>query len=162
MFTKTSGEYLTNRAWLRDVVANENVVLCHATALLYLQFFSGYADTKEIDVYAKEKGPYENINYRILDDFSKIDVVSFGGVSCTSFNQTINDMLKDYHNTDEQALLEALCKYYNANNESFNGLVIQPKNIKRFKAIKDWAVEYYDVGGSRIDATRKVNVPNIR
>lgn len=162
MVTKSRGEYLTNRAWLSDVLAGEDVVLCHASSLTYLQMFVGYMNGKEIDVYAKEKGPYENINYRIVDDFSKLDVVTLGGLSCTSLNQTINDMLEDYHNTDEQALLEALSNYYHTNGNSFKGLKIQPKNMKCFNAIKGDAIEYHHSGGGNDDKTRRVDVPNIR
>ena len=144
MVTKTSGNYRTNRAWLRDVLAGEDVVLCQASALIYLQFFVGHANGKEIDVYAKKKGQYANVNYRILDDFSELDVVSVGGLACTSFSQTINDMLEDFHNTDEQALLEALGSYYHSNNNSFKGLEIKPKNMDCFNSIENDAIDYYD------------------
>ena len=68
----------------------------------------------------------------------------FGNVLCTSVNQTINDMLDDFDNIDEQSLVEGLSKYYYTNEKSFDGLYISPKNIKLFYSIKDWAIEYYD------------------
>ena len=145
MVTKTRGNYISNKAWFRDIIGTdrEDVILCHTSALECLQLFAGYMNEKNIDVYAKEKGIYENINYRIINSFNDIDKIQVGGLLCTSVNQTINDMLNDFDNTDEQALVEALSKHYHANNGSFDGLVISPKNIKYFNAVKDWAIEYY-------------------
>ena len=131
------------RAWFRDVVGGKNMVLCHASALEYLQLFSGYLNENRIDVYAKEAELYENIRYRIVNDFSNLDIVKFGGVQCTSASQTFNDMLRDYKNTDEQALIEGLSEYYYTNNESFDGLIIHSSNIKVFNEIKYHALEYY-------------------
>jgi len=157
--SKKSGEFLTNRAWFRDVVGGQDLVLCHTSALECLQLFVGYVNAKEIDVYAKRKGEYDNINYRIVTDFNNIDIVTVGNLKCTSFNQTINDMFKDFDNTDEQALTEALSNYYHENNNSFNGLVIRPENMKIFNHIKDWAIEYYNEGDIHV-GVGKAHVPS--
>ena len=146
MTTATSNEFLTNRAWHRAVVGGENVVLRHRSALEHLELFFGYMREKTIDVYARQPGPYENINYHVVDTFNDIDVVRFGDVLCTSASQTFNDMLADFDNADEQALIEGLAGYYYANGESFDGLAIKPENIERFHSIRDWAVEYYNGG----------------
>ena len=161
MITKTRGDYLTNWAWFNDIIGGKDMVLCHSSALECLQLFTGYVNEKIIDVYAKKRGEYENINYRILDDFNNIDIVPVDNLLCTSVNQTINDMLSDFDNTDEQALLEALCKYYYKHNNSFDGLAISPENIKHFNAIKEWAIDYYNEGDEH-DRAGKVHVPNIR
>ena len=146
MISKASGDYLSNRAWFRDVVGGKDMVLCHTSALECLQLFNGYLNEKNIDVYAKEKGKYENINYRVVNTFDGIDTVNIGNVICTSVSQTINDMLNDFDNTDEQALVEALSEYYYANKKSFDGLAISPKNLGRFNLVKNWAVDYYSRG----------------
>lgn len=58
MQTKISDEYISNRAWFRDVLAGENVILKGISALEYLQLFTGYVKESHIDVYAKNKGKY--------------------------------------------------------------------------------------------------------
>ena len=158
--SKTSEDYISHRAWFRDVVGNTSLVLCHTSALECLQLFVGYVNEKNIDVYSKEKGVYDNFNYRIMNDFNKIDIVKIGNIKCTTFNQTVNDMLNDFDNTDEQALAEALSNYYYDNNESFSKLKIKPENMKNFNYMKDWAVEYYNEGVNFNDITRTPYVPN--
>ena len=56
MITKTSGDYLTNRGWLSDIINGDNYILCCGSALEFLQMFVGYVNEKEIDVYARVKG----------------------------------------------------------------------------------------------------------
>ena len=146
MTSATSNEFLTNRAWHMAVLSGEDIILRHTSALEHLELFFGYMNEKIIDVYAKQSGQYENINYHIVDTFTGIDTVRFGDVLCTSVNQTFNDMLADFDNIDEQALIEGLAGYYYSHGESFDGLSINPENIERFNAIKDWAVDYYNGG----------------
>ncbi|MDR2589611.1 MAG: hypothetical protein LBC71_01290 [Oscillospiraceae bacterium] len=146
MMTATSNQFLTNRAWHRAVLNGEDVILRCTSALEHLELFFGYMCENTIDVYARKPGRYENINYHVVDSFSDIDVVRFGDVYCTSTNQTFNDMLFDFENTDEQALIEGLASYYYSNGESFDGLYINPENMERFNTIRDWAIEYHNGG----------------
>ena len=146
MISLTSDDFLTNRAWYKAVLGNEDVILRHTSALEHLQLFNGYINEKKIDVYAKKRGPYDNINYHIVDTFENIDTVSFDNIRCTSVNQTFNDMFEDFDNIDEQSLIEGLSKYYFTHGESFDGLSIKPENIELFNARKDWAIEYYSEG----------------
>jgi hypothetical protein len=104
----------------------------------------GYLNERQIDVYAKESDGQENINYRIVDSFDGLNVVSLSDVRCTSVNQTINDMLSDFDNVDEQSLVEALATYYYRHGDSFDGLLIKPENQAAFDVIKNWAIEYYN------------------
>jgi len=161
MISKTRGDYLTNWAWFNDIIGGKDLVLCHSSALECLQLFTGYVNEKNIDVYAKKQGEYDNINYRIIQNFNGIDIVSIDNLRCTSVNQTVNDMLNDFDNTDEQALLEALCKYYYNHNNSFDGILINPENIKNFNSVKEWAIDYYNEG-YEYDRARKVYVSNFR
>lgn len=144
MKTKSSDQYLTNYEWFADVLNDESVILCYGSALECLELFTGYLGESEIDVYAKEKGIYENINYRIVDNFDGIETVKVGNLLCTSIDQTINDMLHDFDEIDEQALIEGLSRYYFMNGESFKGLKVLSENMEIFNRIKDWAIEYYD------------------
>ena len=146
MNTATSNEYLSIRDWHEDVIGGMDVILRCTSALEHLQLFCGYVREKTIDVYAKQPGPFENINYHVVDSFDGIDTVRFGSVFCTSVNQTLNDMLSDFNNIDEQSLVEGLSRYYYSNGMSFDGLSIRPENMDKFNSIKDWAIEYYDEG----------------
>jgi len=146
MLSKTSEDYISNRAWLRDVISGEDVILRQVSALEYLQLFVGYTHEKEIDVYARKIGIYDNINYCIVDNFDGIDFIRHGNVLCASVNQTINDMLADFENTDEQALVEALSKYYYSHGKNFDGLIIKAGNLEKFEHIKGFSIEYYCEG----------------
>ncbi len=143
MQTKTSEEYISNRAWFRNVLAGENVILRGVSALEYLQLFPGYVKESRIDVYARSKGKYENINYRIVDNFDNIDFFLHGNILCSSAAQAINDILLEQEDMDEQALAEALSRYYHAHNKSFEGLGIKV-NSQKFEELKEWAVEFFE------------------
>jgi hypothetical protein len=145
MLTKSGADYETPRRWLEDVVGGEELVLRCTSALECLNLFLGYLGEMRIEVYAKEKGEYENIDYRVVDTFDGIDIIKVGNLQCTSINQTINDMLRDFDYVDEQSLLEALSDYYFENNKSFDKLVIDPKNMELFNTVKQWALEYHSV-----------------
>ncbi|MCL2158325.1 MAG: hypothetical protein FWH48_02840 [Oscillospiraceae bacterium] len=146
MTSVTSNEFLTIRDWHETVVGGRDLILRRTSALEYLELFNGYMREKKIDVYARDLGPYDNINYHIVDTFDGIETVRFGNVLCTSINQTVNDMLTDFENIDEQSLIEGLAGYYYSHGDSFNGLEIKPENMERFNAIKDWAIDYYNGG----------------
>ncbi len=143
--TKTSGYFKTHREWFQSVIT-EGVVLCYTSALELLGMFSGFTDESLIDVYALTKGRYKNIEYHLVDTYDGIEITEIGGVRCTSFEQTINDMLGDIYNADEWALTEALSNYFFTHNESFSGLHILPQNETAFENIKGSAIEYYNGG----------------
>ena len=144
MISVKSDNFLSAKYWHSAVVGGRDLILRRTSALEFLELFSGYMREKDIDVYAKERGEYENINYHIVDTFDDIDYIRFDNVLCTSVNQTFNDMLDDFDNIDEQSLVEGLSKYYYTHSKSFDGLVIKPKNREKFDYVKDWAIEYYN------------------
>ena len=144
MTVLTSNDFLTTRAWHRAVVGGKDMILRSTSALEFLELFGGYMREKKIDVYAKRREGYENIDYYIVDSYDGIDYSRFGDVLCTSVNQTFNDMLFDYSNVDEQSLVEGLSRYYYTHGTSFGGLIIKPENMDYFNSIKDWAIEYYN------------------
>lgn len=145
MLTKTSGDFISHRLWFQSVL-DENVILCGVSALECLGMFTGYVNETIIDVYALSRGRYENINYIIVSSFDDIDYVRFDNVLCTTFEQTINDMLSDLENTDEMALTEALSNFYYSHNESFNSLHIKSENRFVFNNIQNYAINYYSGG----------------
>ena len=144
MQTSNSGTYPTHLEWFRNVLLDKNVVLSHTSALEGLGLFTGYVNENQIDLYATEREPYENINYTIVTGFDDIETTIIGGLRCTTVKQTINDMLRDYDKIDEQALVQALSDYYYSHGESFDGLEIKPQYQTLFNSLRDWAVEYYD------------------
>lgn len=143
---KISSDYTSNRAWLRDVVGNQPMILRSVSALEYLQLFVGYFSENKVEVYALEESPEENIRCHIIKDLEAIEYIRFENVLCSSPSQAVNDMLSDFEHSDETALVEALSKYYYSHEESFSGLNIKKENQKRFEELKDWAINYFEVG----------------
>ena len=146
MTTKTSGDYISTRAWLRDIIHGDDYILRGVSALEFLQMFVGYIGENHIEVYAKARGIYENVEYKVVGDFHENEYIKIGNTLCTTFNQTINDMLSDFDHSDEQALTEAVCNYFFEHNESFDGLKINPENRKTFQQIMINAVNYASGG----------------
>ena len=144
MTSLKSDDFLTARAWHSSVIGGSDMILRRVSALEFLELFAGYMRETSIDVYAKHRGDYDNINYCIVNNYDGIEYSRFGNVLCTTLNQTINDLLADFDNIDKQPLVEALSSYYFANGNSFDGLEINSENKAHFNVIKDWAVEYYD------------------
>ncbi len=145
MYTRFRGDFISSRLWFQNVVS-EDVILCGVSALECLEMFTGYVNEKLIEVYAKQIGCYENISYAIVDGYEGIDCIQIGNVRCTTFEQTVNDMLRDFENTDEMALTEALSNYYFSHGESFNGLQIHPENRRAFECLRESAMQYYSMG----------------
>jgi hypothetical protein len=150
MVSQASDEFLTNADWHQAVVGGHDMILRRTSALEFLQLFPGYVREKEIDVYAKRRGKFENVNYCLVDSFDSIDHGRFGNVLCATPSQAFNDMLSNYDNMedtiDEQSLIEGLARYYFSHGKSFKGLDILPENLDRFNEIKEWAIEYYNEG----------------
>lgn len=128
---------------INEIIGNENVIVCGISALMCLNLFSGYFEEDGIDVYALEEGKNPDISYHIINSFEGIETVHCCGFVCTSVNQTLNDLLSDYENADEIALLEALSNYYHSHNQTFEGLKIHEKNLLAFDNIKQSAIEYH-------------------
>jgi len=144
MVTALRGDFIGNMSWFQAVVGGREWVLRHTSALECLGLFVGYLNERQIEVYAKESGEYENISYEIVDSFDKLGIIEFDNVRSTCVNQTINDMLCNFDNIDEQALVEALATYYYLHDDSFEGLVIETENQDIFDSIRDWATDYYN------------------
>ena len=142
---KISSDYTSNRAWLRDVVGNQPMILRSVSALEYLQLFVGYFSESKVEVYALEESSEETIRCHIIEDLEAIEYIRFENVLCSSPSQAVNDMLSDFEHSDETALVEALSKYYYSHEESFSGLNIKKENQKRFEELKDWAINYFEV-----------------
>ena len=145
LVTKKSDDFLSNREWLGNAVEGKDLILRKVSALEYMQLFVGYFSEQNIEVYSLRKGDYENIDYCIVDSFDGIEYVKDKGIMCCSVSQAVNDILDDFENADETALVESLSKYYYAHNESFEGICIRPENVRKFESLKDWAINYYTI-----------------
>ena len=143
---KISSDYTSNRAWLRDVVGNPPMILCSVSALEFLQLFVGYFSESKVEVYALEASPEENIQCHIVENLEAVEHIRFENVLCSSPSQAINDLLADSEHGDKTALVEALSKYYYSHEGSFSGLNIKAENRKRFEELKEWAINYFEVG----------------
>jgi hypothetical protein len=144
--TKSSSEFITDRAWFREIVGGQNMILRCNSALLFHQLPKGYFDESEISVYSTAKGEYENIDYRVVSTFDGIDYFEDGGVLCTTLNQTVNDLFANFEDIDHQASFEALNRYYFANGKSFDGISVAPQYANLFEEVRRGAVLYSNEG----------------
>lgn len=142
MNTLTSGNFTTFNHWFDNVI-DENVILCYTSALEALGMFDGSVNESDIEVYSLETGRYDNINYHIVPSFNGIKTQNVGNITCTTFNQTINDMLQDVY-IDRTALTEALANYYYSHENSFDGIIIDDDNEADFEEISNDAIDYYN------------------
>ena len=78
----------------------------------------------------------------MVDSFKRIETVELNGLICTTFTQTVNDMLAEEY-SDRDALIQALSNYFYEKDKSFTGLKIKEANIKTFEVIKPWVIDYY-------------------
>lgn len=131
------------QANINDIINGEKVIVCGVSALECLNLFSGYFEIDSIDVYSLVEGTNSVLDYHIVDSFVEIETVSCGGFLCTSVNRTFNDLLSDYENADEIALLEALSNYYHLHGQTFDGLEITSENMSVFNSVKKSAIEYH-------------------
>ena len=142
--TLPRSSFASRYEWYDSVIGGSGLILRSRSALEYLGYFSGYRNYNGIEVYALENGRYVNIYYKVVNDFDGIEYTNNGRVSCSTFNQAINDMISTFPNEDEHALREALSDYYYRNNASFQGLNIHSDNQPYFEILKNQAIGYYD------------------
>lgn len=140
METKDNAEFLTNQGWF-EAVLDEPVILRGNSAIEVLGGFLGWIGERKIYVYGLQKGKYDNIDYRVVDSFATIPTVKVGNLTATTFEQTVNELLGDWETVDNQPLIEALCRYYFLNGESWDGLNIWDSNESIFKTAGKWAIE---------------------
>lgn len=141
METMQSDDFLSNRAWLRNALSSEKVVLRGISALEYLQLFPGYFREKNIEVYALSEGQYSNVQYCLVDSFDEIDYFDDGFLLCATLEQVIKDYIKDYDTSDTHVLVEALANYYCYNNDSFDNLIVDTDQ-DLFNEVKEWAIGF--------------------
>lgn len=143
MKTRQCDEYISNRAWFRDILSNQPLILRGQSALEFLEYFDGFIGEENIYVYSIDNSIFENIHCSIVNSFDNVEYIKSENVLCSTFNQAINDILYD-SNSDDQIICEALSNYYYENNETFSNLKIKPENINRYLSLKDSALRFYN------------------
>ena len=132
---------ITYNDQLRNLLADVECVLAFDTAADFLGLTNGgYRSAVQIFVNKKQK--IDGTEQILVPSLETLVCEERNGLLCTTVNQTINDLLEQ--NGDEQIIMESLANYYDAHNESFDGLEV-PEHLKaRFEKYKTWAVEYYE------------------
>ena len=132
---------ITYNDQLRNLLADVECVLAFDTAADFLGLTNGgYRSAVQIFVNKKQK--IDGTEQILVSSLEALACEERNGLVCTTINQTIIDLLEQ--NGDEQIIMESLANYYDAHNESFDGLEV-PEHLKaRFEKYKTWAVEYYE------------------
>jgi hypothetical protein len=131
--------------YMRILADEPDVIVCNSDALFLLDYFTGYLTKPDIDVFAAKKGENSILNYILVDSLDGIETAEANGMRCSSLNYTVNYMLRHWDSADEAACVEAMANYYYENNESFEGLVIQPENQPLFANLNDWIIHCFDI-----------------
>ena len=139
-------EYRNYLEWLRSIneLIDEPVVYALNQALMCQGLFNGYSDEYLVWVYGNDELNRYNGVVVLGNNIDKNYVENKNGLEYTNFNRTINDSFANEDILDMQGITEALSKYYFTNNESFDGVYIEPEYQERFQKIAEDAIEYYD------------------
>ena len=146
VLTNDNTPCITDWEWIQQNVGGQSLILREESALLYLQLFNGYLGGSNINVYSRQPGERDNINYHVVsdNDFNGIMYFVDNNVMCSTLSQAVNDMLRNFDSADVEALAQALSNYYYSHNESFDGITILPENMANFNDIHDWVIGYYN------------------
>lgn len=132
---------ITYNDQLRNLLADVECVLAFDTAADFLgQTNGGYRSAAQIFVNKKQN--IDGTEQILVPSLETLVCEERNGLLCTTVNQTIIDLLEQ--NGDEQIIMESLANYYDAHNESFDGLEVPEHLRSRFEKYKAWAVEYYE------------------
>ena len=132
---------ITYNDQLRNLLADVECVLAFDTAADFLGLTNGgYRSAAQIFVNKKQN--IDGTEQILVPSLETLVCEERNGLLCTTVNQTIIDLLEQ--NGDEQIIMESLANYYDAHNESFDGLEMPAHLKKRFEKYKVWALEYYE------------------
>lgn len=132
---------ITYNDQLRNLLANVECVLAFDTAADFLGLTNGgYRALAQIFVSKKQN--IEGTEQILVPSLKALECEERNGLVCTTVNRTIIDLLEQ--NGDEQIITESLANYYDAHDESFDGLKVPEHLWSRFEKYKAWAVEYYE------------------
>ena len=121
---------------------NHDIILSHTSALEALSLFSGYLNPVDIHVYTLDSFNEDGVICHRINSSEEVGYTMVKGMKCTDINTSINDVLRDYENTDDTVIYMALNTYYYRHGQSFDGLHIAYDNIDVFNDMASYAIEY--------------------
>lgn len=132
---------ITYNDQLRNLLANVECVLAFDTAADFLGLTNG-GYRALVQIFVSKKQNIEGTEQILVPSLKALECEEQNGLVCTTVNRTIIDLLEQ--NGDEQIITESLANYYDAHDESFDGLEVPEHLWSRFEKYKTWAVEYYE------------------
>lgn len=132
---------ITYNDQLRNLLANVECVLAFDTAADFLGLTNG-GYRALVQIFVSKKQNIEGTEQILVPSLKALECEERNGLVCTTVNRTIIDLLEQ--NGDEQIITESLANYYDAHDESFDGLEVPEHLWSRFEKYKTWAVEYYE------------------
>ena len=134
------GEYITHR-FLVPFFRQQDVIVCKRSALYMQGYISGFAEEREVTVYANDPGEYENVHYEPLPELEETIIVN--GTRCTTPEQAILDMLKEGNLYDAE-LAEGIAYYYHTHGGLLEKLEVPEQLQDMYQYYLEWAKELND------------------
>ena len=138
-------DFIGATQWLKAVrkVLGEDVVFALDDALMCQGNFGGHSNEYLIWVYGPDSLNRFNGVVVLGNKISKYSIIEKNGLKFTNLNRTISDAFANEEIYDMQGITEAISRYYYSNNESFDGIYIDPEYQYRFEKLADDAINYY-------------------
>lgn len=132
--------------WLHAVkkCLGNNFVFALDEALMCHGLFLGRYDELLIWGYGDDSNLKYNGVVLLGNNIDDMYVIENHGLKFTNLNRTIEDALANEDILDMQGITEGLSDYYYDNDETFDGIYVQPKYATRFHELSKDAIEYYD------------------
>ena len=121
----------------------EDVVFALDDALMCQGNFGGQSNEYLIWVYGPDSLSRFNGVVVLGNKISKYSIAEKNGLKFTNLNRTISDAFANEEIYDMQGIIEAISRYYYSNNDSFDGIYIDPEYQYRFEKLADDAINYY-------------------
>ena len=139
-------DYIGALSWLRAVseCIGTDVVFALDEALMVQNLFGGRSDEYIIWVYGDDELTKFNGIVVLGNSISPLCVKERNGLKYTEFNRTLSDAFSNEDILDMQGITEALSNYYYSHNESFDGIIVEPRFQKRFEELARDAIDYYN------------------
>ncbi len=138
-------DYIGATQWLKAVkqALGEDVVFALDDALMCQGNFGGHSNEYLIWVYGPDSLSRFNGVVVLGNKISKYSIAEKNGLKFTNLNRTISDAFANEEIYDMQGITEAISRYYYSNNDSFDGIYIDPEYQYRFEKLADDAINYY-------------------
>lgn len=126
---------------IKNTLINHDCIVAFETASDFLGT-NKMAYRPRLCVYSTKELNIPGVECKVVPSYDGLDTVELDGLTCTSPNQTIIDLLR--YDRDSQVTIEAIADWYFTHNESYDGLKI-PDDIKaEFDDYAEDAIHYFD------------------